>query len=74
MEPSEQSGPDSQDVNPEFLQQLRELDIPEDAAKQVRSLPVIIIVANGAFFSLLNLGKYNSHVRLKLGTSIIPML
>lgn len=37
MEPSEQSGPDSgsQDVNPVFLQQLRELDIPEEAAKQV---------------------------------------
>lgn len=36
MEPSEQSGPDSgsQDVNPVFLQQLRELDIPEEAAKQ----------------------------------------
>lgn len=40
MEPSEQSGPDSgsQDVNPVFLQQLRELDIPEEAAKQVGSL------------------------------------
>lgn len=39
MEPSEQSGPDSasQDVNPMFLQQLRELDIPEEAAKQVGS-------------------------------------
>lgn len=37
MEPSEQSGPDLglQDVNPVFLQQLRELDIPEEAAKQV---------------------------------------
>lgn len=37
MEPSELSGPDSgsQDVNPVFLQQLRELDIPEEAAKQV---------------------------------------
>lgn len=37
MEPSEQSGPvsGSQDVNPVFLQQLRELDIPEEAAKQV---------------------------------------
>lgn len=37
MEPSEQSGPqsDTQDVNPVFLQQLRELDIPEEAAKQV---------------------------------------
>lgn len=37
MEPSEQSGPDScsQDVNPVFLQQLRELDIPEEAARQV---------------------------------------
>ncbi|KAK5871898.1 hypothetical protein PBY51_012638 [Eleginops maclovinus] len=36
MEPSEQTGPDSgsQDVNPVFLQQLRELDIPEEAAKQ----------------------------------------
>lgn len=36
MEP-EQSGSDadSQDVNPVFLQQLRELDIPEEAAKQV---------------------------------------
>ncbi|KAM3838067.1 putative peptidyl-tRNA hydrolase 2, partial [Diretmus argenteus] len=36
MEPSEQSAPDSgsQDVNPVFLQQLRELDIPEEAAKQ----------------------------------------
>lgn len=37
MDPAEQSGPDSgpQDVNPVFLQQLRELDIPEEAAKQV---------------------------------------
>uniref|UniRef100_A0A672IR19 peptidyl-tRNA hydrolase n=1 Tax=Salarias fasciatus TaxID=181472 RepID=A0A672IR19_SALFA len=34
--PSEQPGPDaaSQGVNPVFLQQLRELDIPEEAAKQ----------------------------------------
>ncbi|XP_031694822.1 probable peptidyl-tRNA hydrolase 2 [Anarrhichthys ocellatus] len=34
MEPTEQPGPDSQEVNPVFLQQLRELDIPEEAAKQ----------------------------------------
>lgn len=40
MEPSEQPGSDSgsQDVNPMFLQQLRELDIPEEAAKQVGSM------------------------------------
>lgn len=31
----EQPGSDSKDVNPMFLQQLRELDIPEEAAKQV---------------------------------------
>lgn len=38
MEPSDQqTGPDSgsQEVNPVYLQQLRELDIPEEAAKQV---------------------------------------
>uniref|UniRef100_A0A0E9RQM1 Uncharacterized protein n=1 Tax=Anguilla anguilla TaxID=7936 RepID=A0A0E9RQM1_ANGAN len=37
MEPSEGSTPDSgsQEVNPVYLQQLRELDIPEEAAKQV---------------------------------------
>lgn len=37
MEPSEQSAadPESQEVNPVYLQQLRELDIPEEAAKQV---------------------------------------
>uniref|UniRef100_A0A4W5PGX9 peptidyl-tRNA hydrolase n=1 Tax=Hucho hucho TaxID=62062 RepID=A0A4W5PGX9_9TELE len=40
MEPSEQqqtgpgSGSGSQEVNPVYLQQLRELDIPEEAAKQ----------------------------------------
>ncbi|KAG9352967.1 hypothetical protein JZ751_017543 [Albula glossodonta] len=36
MEPSEGSTPDSgsQEVNPVYLQQLRELDIPEEAAKQ----------------------------------------
>ncbi|XP_061545111.1 UBA_like_SF and PTH2 domain-containing protein isoform X2 [Phycodurus eques] len=37
MEPSKQPSPQesaSQDVNPVFLQQLRELDIPEEAAKQ----------------------------------------
>ncbi|KAJ8259067.1 hypothetical protein COCON_G00180790 [Conger conger] len=36
MEPSEGSAPDSgsQEVNPVYLQQLRELDIPEEAAKQ----------------------------------------
>ncbi|XP_023682584.1 probable peptidyl-tRNA hydrolase 2 [Paramormyrops kingsleyae] len=36
MEPSEQAVPDSgsQEVNPVYLQQLRELDIPEEAAKQ----------------------------------------
>ncbi|XP_055765133.1 peptidyl-tRNA hydrolase 2, mitochondrial-like isoform X2 [Salvelinus fontinalis] len=37
MEPSDQqTGPDSgsQEVNPVYLQQLRELDIPEEAAKQ----------------------------------------
>lgn len=40
MEPSEQPGSDSgsQDANPMFLQQLRELDIPEEAAKQVGSM------------------------------------
>lgn len=31
----EQPSSDSKDVNPMFLQQLRELDIPEEAAKQV---------------------------------------
>lgn len=35
MDPSVESGPGCQDVNPQFLQQLRELDIPEEAAKQV---------------------------------------
>ena len=36
MEPLGEPGPDSsQDVNPLYLQQLRELDIPEEAAKQV---------------------------------------
>lgn len=35
MDPSAESGPGYQDVNPQFLQQLRELDIPEEAAKQV---------------------------------------
>uniref|UniRef100_A0A3P9H141 peptidyl-tRNA hydrolase n=1 Tax=Oryzias latipes TaxID=8090 RepID=A0A3P9H141_ORYLA len=36
MEPSEEPGPElgPADVNPVFLQQLRELDIPEEAAKQ----------------------------------------
>ncbi|KAG5838063.1 probable peptidyl-tRNA hydrolase 2 [Anguilla rostrata] len=36
MEPSQQGGPDpaSEEVNPAYLQQLRELDIPEEAAKQ----------------------------------------
>ncbi|KAM4740668.1 putative peptidyl-tRNA hydrolase 2 isoform 3-T3 [Anableps anableps] len=36
MEPSEETGPNwgSQEVNPLFMQQLRELDIPEEAAKQ----------------------------------------
>ncbi|XP_018581096.2 peptidyl-tRNA hydrolase 2, mitochondrial isoform X1 [Scleropages formosus] len=36
MEASEQAGPDvgSQEANPVYLQQLRELDIPEEAAKQ----------------------------------------
>ncbi|XP_054883634.1 UBA_like_SF and PTH2 domain-containing protein [Poeciliopsis prolifica] len=36
MEPSEDTGSQwaSQEVNPVFLQQLRELDIPEEAAKQ----------------------------------------
>ncbi|XP_034023227.1 UBA_like_SF and PTH2 domain-containing protein isoform X1 [Thalassophryne amazonica] len=36
MEPIKQSGPEScsPDINPVFLQQLRELDIPEDAARQ----------------------------------------
>ncbi|CAF93154.1 unnamed protein product [Tetraodon nigroviridis] len=34
MDPSAESGPGCQDVNPQFLQQLRELDIPEEAAKQ----------------------------------------
>ncbi|XP_027857559.1 probable peptidyl-tRNA hydrolase 2 isoform X1 [Xiphophorus couchianus] len=36
MEPSEDTGSNlaSQEVNPVFLQQLRELDIPEEAAKQ----------------------------------------
>ncbi|XP_036389331.1 probable peptidyl-tRNA hydrolase 2 [Megalops cyprinoides] len=36
MEPSQQAAPDpaSQEVNPVYLQQLRELDIPEEAAKQ----------------------------------------
>ncbi|XP_012728825.1 UBA_like_SF and PTH2 domain-containing protein [Fundulus heteroclitus] len=36
MDPSEETGPNSdpQDVNPLFMQQLRELDIPEEAAKQ----------------------------------------
>ncbi|KAG7478391.1 hypothetical protein MATL_G00080050 [Megalops atlanticus] len=36
MEPSEEPAPDlgSQEVNPIYLQQLRELDIPEEAAKQ----------------------------------------
>uniref|UniRef100_A0A3B3CX54 peptidyl-tRNA hydrolase n=1 Tax=Oryzias melastigma TaxID=30732 RepID=A0A3B3CX54_ORYME len=36
MEPSEEPGPElgPTDVNPVFLQQLRELDIPEEAAKQ----------------------------------------
>ncbi|KAJ8260056.1 hypothetical protein GJAV_G00176560 [Gymnothorax javanicus] len=36
MEPSEGSTPDSgtQEVNPVYLQQLRELDIPEEAAKE----------------------------------------
>ena len=40
MEPSEQTGPDSgsQEVNPVYLQQLRELDIPEEAAKQVKQV------------------------------------
>lgn len=37
MDPSVESGPGCQEVNPQFLQQLRELDIPEEAAKQVRS-------------------------------------
>ena len=39
MEPLEPSGPDAgaQEVNPVYLQQLRELDIPEEAAKQVRT-------------------------------------
>ena len=39
MEPLEPSGPDAgaQEVNPVYLQQLRELDIPEEAAKQVRA-------------------------------------
>lgn len=46
MEPSEQSGPDSasQDVNPVFLQQLRELDIPEEAAKQVGTFSSTIYI------------------------------
>lgn len=37
MEASEECPPDSahQEVNPVFLQQLRELDIPEEAARQV---------------------------------------
>lgn len=37
MEPSEETGPNGgpQEVNPVFMQQLRELDIPEEAAKQV---------------------------------------
>lgn len=35
MDPSVESGRGCQDVNPQFLQQLRELDIPEEAAKQV---------------------------------------
>lgn len=41
MEPSEQAVPDSgsQEVNPVYLQQLRELDIPEEAAKQVPYVP-----------------------------------
>ncbi|XP_006631065.1 probable peptidyl-tRNA hydrolase 2 [Lepisosteus oculatus] len=36
MEQSEQTAPDlgTQEVNPVYLQQLRELDIPEEAAKQ----------------------------------------
>lgn len=36
MEPSEETGPNlaPQEVNPVFMQQLRELDIPEEAAKQ----------------------------------------
>ncbi|MGH0155512.1 UNVERIFIED_CONTAM: hypothetical protein FKN15_029270 [Acipenser sinensis] len=36
MEQSEQAAPElgSQEVNPVFMQQLRELDIPEEAAKQ----------------------------------------
>lgn len=34
MDQSAESGPGCQDVNPHFLQQLRELDIPEEAAKQ----------------------------------------
>ncbi|XP_063071183.1 UBA_like_SF and PTH2 domain-containing protein [Engraulis encrasicolus] len=36
MEPPEQSAgePEAQEVNPVYLQQLRELDIPEEAAKQ----------------------------------------
>lgn len=39
MEPSEEAETQSslQEVNPLFLQQLRELDIPEEAAKQVRA-------------------------------------
>lgn len=39
MEPSKQTSPPdsiSQDVNPVFFQQLRDLDIPEEAAKQVQ--------------------------------------
>lgn len=35
MDQPAESGPGCQDVNPHFLQQLRELDIPEEAAKQV---------------------------------------
>lgn len=44
MESSEQSPPDSgaQEVNPVFLQQLRELDIPEEAAKQVHLIFILL--------------------------------
>lgn len=45
MEPSQQGGPDpaSQEVNPVYLQQLRELDIPEEAAKQVTPMCLNVI-------------------------------
>lgn len=48
MESSEQCPPDSaqQEVNPVFLQQLRELDIPEEAARQVCINQVTSTAAN----------------------------